>query len=202
MEQPSALYFQQAKQSTFHNLCNTTTITLPTTINSLLGLGLNFCPMPATTTPLISIEIDRFEKDYNRRLFFANQPAREFTRVLYVKNELWRAPTPNNSNLHLRGNNFHSEINNLFHQPTAATPNLLPSQQQALKWLLDHPELVVMSTDKNLGPAIIERERYVFYKEKRTQQDTTLSTSSVQPTRSTILTNSTNISLDYYPTFR
>jgi len=119
--------------------------------------------MPATTTPLISIEIDRFEKDYNRRLFFANQPAREFTRVLYVKNELLSAPTPNDSNLHLQGNNFHSEINNLSHRPTATTPNLLPSQQQALKWLLDHPELVVMSTDKNLGPAIIERERYVFY---------------------------------------
>ena len=40
-------------------------------------------------------------------------------------------------------------------------PFLLPHQQDALSWLKDHPEVVVLSTDKNLGPAIMNRDRYL-----------------------------------------
>ena len=39
--------------------------------------------------------------------------------------------------------------------------NLLPSQQRALRELKARKDLIVLKTDKNLGPAIVEREVYI-----------------------------------------
>jgi hypothetical protein len=63
LEQPGYLVTQKTRQSSFHNLCSASTTTTPT-LHSLLGLGLNFCPTPTTTTPLDQVELERFTKDY------------------------------------------------------------------------------------------------------------------------------------------
>jgi len=160
LEQPGYLVTQKPRQSSFHNLCSAST-TIPPTLHSLLGLGLNFCPTPTTTTPLDQVELKRFTKDYRRRILFANGPELESDSILYVKNTQWEPSIPESTTLHTRASIFEDSIHNMFYKRQKARPNLLPLQEQAIRWLLDHPELIVMSTDKNLGPAIIEREEYV-----------------------------------------
>ena len=55
---------------------------------------------------------------------------------------------------------FKRESAKLFsQQPT--TGNLLPSQRQALRALRSRDDLIVLKTDKNLGPAVVERKVYI-----------------------------------------
>ncbi len=59
-----------------------------------------------------------------------------------------------------RAHAFTKSISCLF-KPTKCKTNLLPIQSAALCRLRNHPLICVMKTDKNLGPAIIERHRYI-----------------------------------------
>ena len=99
LEQPRYLVTQKPRQSSFHNLCSAST-TIPPTLHSLLGLGLIFCPTPTTTTPLDQVELERFTKDYRRRILFANGPALESDSILYVKNTHWVPSIPESTTLH------------------------------------------------------------------------------------------------------
>ena len=68
---------------------------------------------------------------------------------------------PKSPKLRLRRSNFNDEILKLFLNRQKAPTNLTQAQQNALTWLLDHPEIMVLNTDKNLGPAVIKRDRYM-----------------------------------------
>jgi len=152
---PSIFLTKRLKNSSFHNLC-TTKVNLPPSINSLLGLGLNFCPAPKSTTRLNQIDLNRFENDFRCRIHFTNGPELDTIDQLYVPNTEWKPPTPENFFIDSRSIAFANRINTLFKTPKKVRSNLLPTQEKALEWLLDHPELIVFNTDKNLGPAIIE----------------------------------------------
>jgi hypothetical protein len=45
----------------------------PPTFRTLLGLGLNFCPTPATTTCKIQEALDRFRRDLYLKVYFAGK---------------------------------------------------------------------------------------------------------------------------------
>jgi nicotinamide riboside kinase len=55
---------------------------------------------------------------------------------------------------------FASHIQSTFAR-RRGRPNLLRHQRETLSWLQDQDDFVVINCDKNLGPAIIEKERYV-----------------------------------------
>ena len=56
---------------------------------------------------------------------------------------------------------FVKQVGTLFKKRIRATSSFLPSQYAAYNWLRNNPNFINFPTDKNLGPAIIERERYI-----------------------------------------
>jgi hypothetical protein len=49
----------------------------------------------------------------------------------------------------------------MFSQWKHSSLNLLPSQRAALQYLYNSTSLTVLKSDKNLGPAIVERTEYI-----------------------------------------
>jgi len=88
------LVLKNPLHSAFHNLCDAET-KLPREIKSLLGLGLNFCQNPTSTTPSSKIQLDRIEKDYYRRIMFAFQPPPDRETKLYSPDPHWTPKEPN-----------------------------------------------------------------------------------------------------------
>ena len=170
---PVELLECRPQNAAFHNLCRDTTF-LPN-LRPLLGLGLNFCLKPTNRSSLSEVNLDKFETDYHRRVMFSNvapDPNKEIP-DLYLPNTLWIPDPPNNPKLQDRLNNFLFSIRRLFSTNKKTHSSLMPHQLKALKWLEDHPEIVVFSADKNLGPTVIERERYVEYAWKDHLSDNT-----------------------------
>lgn len=170
---PIELLECRPQNAAFHNLCRDTTL-LPN-LRPLLGLGLNFCLKPTSRSCLSDVNIDKFETDYLRRVMFSNKITDPDEKIpeLYLPNKLWIPDLPNNPKLHDRLNNFLFSIRRIFSNKKSTFNSLMPHQLKALKWLEDHPEIVVFSTDKNLGPTVIERERYVEYAWKDHLSDST-----------------------------
>ena len=82
--------------------------------------------------------------------------------ALFTSDPTWMPTTPDQAFTD-RKELFQLEMTRLFQYNKRTTRPLLPAQQSALLWLQDHTEFIVFNTDKNLGPAIIERERYIQY---------------------------------------
>jgi hypothetical protein len=69
LEMPKWFYFSGPRNMACHDL--TTDSTPPPTFCSLLGLGLNFCVTPETTTTRMEENLERFCQDLYLRVFFA-----------------------------------------------------------------------------------------------------------------------------------
>jgi hypothetical protein len=143
----------------FHNLVVGDQNLIPTSVQKLLGLSLKYCLQPATSK-IDHVDLARFDKDYRRRMFWAGDKASE-TPILYYPNKDYDPRQEYNEDLTRRRLKFQKQVTSLFRAKRRNHPNLLPSQQAALSWLKQHPEYIVFNTDKNLGPAIIEREEYI-----------------------------------------
>jgi hypothetical protein len=155
---PPELYFAKPHNIAFHNLCVSTI--LPPSIRALLGLGLNFCLRQSVSFGSKAIDAERFRRDAHTRMFFAGEP-RITESTLFHRTD-WQ-PHPQELPTDFRGriNEFTTALSSEFKAKLKSRDNLLDSQRQSLKWLMDNPELVVFATDKNLGPAITERKTYV-----------------------------------------
>ena len=94
---------------------------------------------------------------------FSNVPNENSGEIpdLYLPNLAFTPDEPNNPTIANRRNNFLFAIRMLFAEHKKSSSSLMPHQHDSLQWLLDHPEIIVMNSDKNLGPAVIERNRYV-----------------------------------------
>ena len=79
---------------------------------------------------------------------------------LYTPNIDWQ-PEPAPPELALRLKNFGKKITSLFSKRKKQPTNLLPTQRAAFRWLMNHPNIVVCASDKNLGPVVMEREKYL-----------------------------------------
>ena len=163
------LYLKNPTNAAFHNLCNEKTKgKLPRTVRSLLGLGLNFCTQPKYRSTLSMIQLERLRKDYFREIMFAGQVNRNENeknerKKLYMPDPTWQPKTPDNNELVNRLENFNYEMRRMFAKNKRSEGNLLPTQRAAMKWLLEHPEIIVCSADKNLGPVIMERDKYLKF---------------------------------------
>ncbi|MCP4745959.1 MAG: hypothetical protein GY874_07435 [Desulfobacteraceae bacterium] len=161
---PISLLISRPKKAAFHNLC-LPDVKIPVYVKSLLGLNLNFCPQPTKSSSHKQVSLDRLRKDLYTRILFANEEKNDENSDdkdlgLRCKNEEWNPPEPQ-PELSERCNNFITALNSRFQKSRKCQSNLLPTQLAALKWLEDNPQLIVFNADKNLGPCIIERERYL-----------------------------------------
>ena len=125
----------------------------------MLGLGLKFIPRPRRGTDPEDVNVPRFLKDLYTTVICAASDNE--TPRLYERSPNWNPDdTSVPREIAKRAHAFTRSARSLF-RPFRCKTNLLPIQSAALRRLRNHPTLCVMKTDKNLGPAIIERHRYI-----------------------------------------
>ena len=146
-----------------HDLTSPTT-EIPTNLDSLIGLGLKFCPIPRYTPTDTTDTLARFQKDLYVKTFFAGRPMnREETYIpsMKVENDWqpkdWDLP----DQIHERFYKFSTSITKLFKKRRRLENNLLPYQKVTLQALAKRTDILIVSCDKNLGPAIIDTKNYV-----------------------------------------
>ena len=109
---------------------------------------------------LQSVQLARFTKDLHRRIMFSSSIPTERPE-LYTQHRELEPELPRNGSLRFRSVNFSTSIIDMFKRDRRSQPNLLPTQEAALQWLLNHPEIIVFSADKNRGPVVMERDKYL-----------------------------------------
>jgi hypothetical protein len=100
-------------------------------------------------------------KDVYTKTFFAHLPERnDYNPKLYVPSN-WEPPHQMIPQLlTTRMQHFFTHMKSNFHK-RRVSPNLLTFQRKILNDLRDSKELMIVMTDKNLGPAVIEWDTYV-----------------------------------------
>ena len=66
-------YFSRATNMQLHDLTLTTTDT-PKNMSSLVGLGMQFIPIPRSTKQDVDSTINRFRKDFFTKVYFSGRP--------------------------------------------------------------------------------------------------------------------------------
>jgi hypothetical protein len=157
-KRPVWFYLQTPRNAACHNLC--TRLKPPPNLRALLGLGLSFCPRPTKTSGIRAHVTDRIRRDAHLKAFFAHTKERtDYNLKLYISSE-WEAPEALIPDmLKTRLENFFVNTKSTF-QKRHVNPNLLLFQRQILNDLRDSKDLLIVMTDKNLGPAVIERDVY------------------------------------------
>ena len=147
----------------FHDL--TTTMNPRPYLQKLLGLGLKFCPTPRHTHSFRDLQAHTFPRLHRAlelSFFFAggaNAPG-DYNPKMYISTDWTPPPWTVSNELGPRFEDFKQRLKKYF-KPRKARSNLLPIQQEALSDLTSQTEFLVVPTDKNLGPSIIEREEYI-----------------------------------------
>lgn len=133
---------------------------LPCGLRSLLGLGLSFCPKP-TRARLPRTSLPRFQRDtYTKMLFAGSSPLPQDSGLCWRSD--W-SPDPSEIPIEfrVRVTSFSRSLKNTFRSKKTFS-NLSPTTQLAtLTWLPNQSDFVIFPCDKNLGPAIMEQERYI-----------------------------------------
>ena len=147
----------------FHDLAPKSTV-IPANLDALLGLVLKFCPIPRYTPRDNTDTLARFEKDLYVKTFFAGRPMNReeiYIPSMRVENDWqpkeWDLP----DEILQRFINFSRTINKLFKKRRRTENNLLPYQKITLQSLATRQDILIVSCDKNLGPAIIDTKSYV-----------------------------------------
>lgn len=155
-------YYYRPINSTFHDL--TTYIKPRPYLRSILGLGLKYIPTPRSSNNFKKMDaFTKIRHALKLGFWFAGKPndPTEYNPRIYVRSK-WDPPAFSYPKVQLdpRLDRFESTLKSQF-KPRQGTPNLLPHQQRALNYLQSQKDLLVVPCDKNLGPAVIERDRYI-----------------------------------------
>jgi hypothetical protein len=163
-------YFNRPTNLAFHDL--TTRLSPPQNLRSLLGLGLKFIPTPYKTTLLSQLHSEkgafpRLQRTIDLKCFFIDSPpldpnesSPDYNPRMYVKSP-WKPPfslVPRPLSQRLA--QFESTISPHF-RCKPIRQNLLRHQRFALESLRSQNDFLIAQCDKNLGPAVIEREEYI-----------------------------------------
>lgn len=144
----------------FHDLTPTTTI-IPPGLKRLLGLGLNYCPSPKPTQKsVLSDSLQELYRSIRLKIQFRNENDAQFKpNKLYVRKTDYK---PKSAPIAIEKQFL--ETNNSLDYYTMVNKkrnNLNPAQRNLLIAIKKRPDLRIMMTDKNLGPALITHERYL-----------------------------------------
>ena len=152
-------------QTAYHNLC--TTQTPPPETSQLLWNGLKFCIEQALPKPLLDTTFDRIENDIRLRYFWATKGTtpcnveEDYNPKLYIKSG-W---TPEEASPELENalQQFRTRTATTVKQNNATLKrkhNIPTRPRRLLQTLAKNPNFIILPTDKNLGPAIMERTEY------------------------------------------
>ena len=105
--------------------------------------------------------LPRFSRDLQVKCFMAGKEGdAHFNPRLYVKSEWKPQPGWNPDGLLERIDDFTKMVKSNC-RIAKSTSNLPPHQRRALQFLRNNRDYLVIRCDKNLGPALIERENYI-----------------------------------------
>ena len=162
---PTWYYFSRPSHLVFHDF--TRSKQPAKNLRSLLGLGLKFIPTPRYTNTwkkLRELSMPKFTRAIHLRFHFAGTNTTQddtYDPKIYVRSN-WTPPhwTMPPVVMTKRLENFSNTLGKLFKKRIGKT-NLLPYQTRALQLLQQQQDFLVCPCDKNLGPAIIERDDYI-----------------------------------------
>lgn len=130
-------------------------------LSRLLGLGLNYC---ITTGRLrrSSINTNRFVRDTRTRFWFAGNDNGNYNPRLYIPNPDWK-PSVAIPTIEMALRQFNERMSAFVEQcrELPVRQNLTDGEREMLTELRDNPSLLVVATDKNLGPAVIDTQTYI-----------------------------------------
>ncbi len=158
------LQMLQPQNLTVHNLCKDKQP--PSGTRNLLGLGLKFCYVNPKAKPDITKCLQKLAYRIRTKHYLQNNKRTESTEYipqLYIKVKGWNPPPASNTiedelvnfDRHLREASTHNNSTRLPYH------SLTPLQRSTLQELKSSKDFIIMPTDKNLGPAIMNYETYV-----------------------------------------
>jgi hypothetical protein len=147
-----------------HSLCRNPTDVSPSVLGALgLGLGFGLSLKRKDESP---INFDRLCKDVPMRYFFRNTPPHthklNFPK-LCVKSPDWVVPDDAQKQIELALTTFETATNKIFKKSRQVKHvyNLHPSITKALWDIQKSQQFCVIPTNKNLGPAILDKDLYI-----------------------------------------
>ena len=167
---PLSKYFNRLPGQNYHELC--TDLKPPPNSGELLGLGLKFCLQSRRpySKPLTST-FERLERDTRLKYFFGTDgdavdsetdTSSKHRRKLYIKST-WPPPLASPTVEDRLANWERSIVDHRSFLAKVSRPatNLSKIQLNLLEKLRNDKNFIVLQTDKNLGPAIMERKNYI-----------------------------------------
>ena len=118
-----------------------------------MGIGVNFCPTPIHPTLNIDKSMQRFERDlYIRSVFAGSEELIPLANPkIYIRSK-WTPPAWDISLVLKRGlRTFRKALETKF-RFHPVQHNLLRHQRQTIGLIKSNPKLMVVQTDKGLGP--------------------------------------------------
>ena len=147
----------------FHDL-TPASVLLPPALRRLLGLNLNYCPTPSPLSPQDMLDqLPRFVRSLRLRHQFRDtgQQSQLDSRLrsIYVANSSYQPPSCD-PNIEATLATIADKLRVTSWQPSKYR-NLTAGQRELLQVLQFRPDIQVVLTDKNLGPAVLTRTQYI-----------------------------------------
>lgn len=157
---PIKKYFNKTQNLTYHDL--TKLVTPPPNLHLTLGLGHKFVVQKPLPNLNFTASMERLRRDIRLKYLFAGEEELDmspFNRKNYIKSS-WLPPPADPAIEEMM-----SDFQRLVEQEKRKTPrqkhsNMTKHQKDTIIYLKDHPDLIVVLSDKNLGPVIMERVEY------------------------------------------
>ena len=143
---------------------------VPNTAARLLGLGLKFCicdrPAP---NDLSDFQFDRFTGDMRTKYFVMchSDPTERHSNddcepKIYVRNPAWNPP-PATPEMETAVENFQASVASLVHGARLQRfqSNLCRHELQQIRLLHDNKQIIILPSDKNLGPVAMDMDMCV-----------------------------------------
>jgi hypothetical protein len=145
----------------FHNLC--TLQQPPSNTGKLLGLNLKFCVATSTPKPDLKHTVSRLIRSVRTQNMLVQNKVKSqnFIPQLYKKDTFYTPPLATDEIEYQL-----SEFDKKLEEETKAISNtckynLTPEQRKVLLSLQGNKDFIILPSDKNLGPAIMDREIYM-----------------------------------------
>ena len=157
-------YKNRPRKMAYHNLCEYSSP--PAAAGQLLGLGLKFCIQePIPSQEALDRGLERFERDVRLRYEFADSEERQIKKKIYIKSTYKPHPCDPRFEQMIRnfGTRMRDERTKIINNTNRRT-NLSKVQQNVMKTLRSNSQWIILMCNKNLGPAIMERDIYTRIK--------------------------------------
>ena len=165
---PLVEFLNCVSNRSFHNLCKENDI--PTSVARLLGLGLKFCinDRPPQKN-LTDINFERFFKDIRTKFWIASKSRddeetdNDYHPKIYVKNPEW-FPDDAPEILEEAILHFQTSVSDLVlsnHKRGDFYANLTHHDLQQIENVRRNPKIIILPSDKNLGPVAMDTDEYV-----------------------------------------